>query len=557
MPYIISEKDKLLIGGYLETIAKYSGNNIPKLHLEKLLVLLFRIGQKNDLFFQFPTTQIMNNIDSKNIGIDYYLHGPIVKVNEGNFIDGFNEQWLSQYLKENQIIIENRLNKGYNLSSNIPAISDDRTFLVKSIGALLGELIFKRKILSANDLVVLTTCDTPNNINQALFAECSIFQKYWDSKKEIKANSVSYQAINSGWWKIRSFFNNEVNNIINRISNELEDDIYRNIWESFWEKSVVDLDVINKNTLHNIITRSSLLFALNIYSRIYLFNEKDSYKKNSKGKLLKDILNIKNEFLMFFQEWLKFPLIANIMEDVEFLINKVQNDAVINHQLIYSFIDGIVELFEKAATDDVPKDIYFKEAKNSEQKSKKREPKIKKEINVLIASPGDLHEEREYLFQYLERKFRLASYEKLTQKRLIVNGWEDLSPQLGYPQDIINEEIFERIDIIIAIFKYKLGSPTINKNGEIRALSGTVEELLHTLSERPDAPYGMAYFFNKAPLISLDSENYKTVEEQWNKLKEFKNDVRMRLLYGEYEDKNDLLESILVDIKNNIEKYFN
>ncbi len=551
MRYAFGAIEEFLIGKYLTTIYRYSGSNISRLQLEILLVLFFRIGHKKDFLHKILTTQTTGNIFLPTAGIDFDLSTPVIKIYNRNSIEGV---LLSEYLKDVGVIIENKQNESYSFSSGSLKLSEGEYHIidvVKMIGALWGELFFSRKVLSMNDLIVLATCDTPNNFNQAILADCSNFNKYWNSEKEIKKDSVYYHVINRGWRKVSSFFNNQINNIIDCASEELECQYIRWVWMNFWEKTVVDLEVINKDTLQGIIKGSSLLFALKVYSKIYLFNEKDDCTKNANKKLLNDILNIRNEFSIFFQKWLQFPIIDNVMRDVEFLINKLENQYPVNNQLIYSFIDSIVEAFQKDKTGNIPIDLYF-----IKKKSKKRKTKKENEINVFIASPSDVHVEREYILQQLERKYRIEGYEDLTQKRLIVNGWEDFPPQLGYPQDIINEEIFKSIDIIIAVFKYNIGSPTINKSGEIRALSGTVEELLISLSERSDAPYGMAYFFNKGPLLSLDSKDYKIAEEQWNNLKKFKNNIRTRILYKEYEDKNHLMGSILVDLKNNIERYF-
>ena len=47
-----------------------------------------------------------------------------------------------------------------------------------------------------------------------------------------------------------------------------------------------------------------------------------------------------------------------------------------------------------------------------------------KEIHVLIATPGDLIEERELLLNSLESKFRRSEYEARCGYRIIVRGWE-------------------------------------------------------------------------------------------------------------------------------------
>ena len=96
------------------------------------------------------------------------------------------------------------------------------------------------------------------------------------------------------------------------------------------------------------------------------------------------------------------------------------------------------------------------------------------------------------------------------QQTLIVHGWEDLASQNGYPQDIINEKVIQNMDFVVAIFKHKLGTPTINQvTGLKRAESGTAEELLQALdTSKKNYPLGMAYFYSKAPVVSIDSSGF-------------------------------------------------
>ena len=99
----------------------------------------------------------------------------------------------------------------------------------------------------------------------------------------------------------------------------------------------------------------------------------------------------------------------------------------------------------------------------------KKKSLIKGEINVLIASPSDTAREREILRNHLEQRFRVDGFETAYKHRVIVHGWEDLASQTGYPQDIINDLILPKIDIIVGILKHKLGTPTKNKTGKKRA----------------------------------------------------------------------------------------
>lgn len=182
-----------------------------------------------------------------------------------------------------------------------------------------------------------------------------------------------------------------------------------------------------------------------------------------------------------------------------------------------------------------------------------------KEIHVLIATPGDLSEERELLLNSLESKFRRAGYEARCGYRIIVRGWEELASQSGYGQDIINKQILSQVDIVLAAFKHKLGTPTKDvETGTGRSKSGTAEELLYAIrnKEIESPPLGMAYFYIEAPKMSFDSPEIKLAMDNWEKLKEFKEEIKDDILYKSFKSPEDLLSNCCEDLVKNIEVYF-
>jgi hypothetical protein len=187
----------------------------------------------------------------------------------------------------------------------------------------------------------------------------------------------------------------------------------------------------------------------------------------------------------------------------------------------------------------------------------KRKAKADQGLKIVIASPGDTETERKLLLDSLERKFRIDNHETHCGFRIMVNGWEDLASQNGYAQDVINKKLIDESDFVIAIFKHKLGTPTNNlTNGGQRAESGTVEELLQALDKsKSNHPIGMAYFFSKAPVISLDSPDKEKIEKEWNRLTSFKKSIQDKMIYKPYTDSNDLLTIVLKDLEKNIIDY--
>lgn len=202
------------------------------------------------------------------------------------------------------------------------------------------------------------------------------------------------------------------------------------------------------------------------------------------------------------------------------------------------------------------KNVLVKKVAPLKPRLAKRKPITKGEINVLIASPSDTSKERELLLTNLERRFRTSGFESSTRFRVVTHGWEDLPSQSGYPQDIINELILPRIDIVIGILKHKLGTPITNAKGTKRAESGTAEELYFALEKNPDTVLCMLYVFSKAPAPSLDDSNFTVIKENWDTLQKFKTKIQNRVLYKTYSSEEELLDIVLKDLPNNIKTYF-
>jgi hypothetical protein len=93
--------------------------------------------------------------------------------------------------------------------------------------------------------------------------------------------------------------------------------------------------------------------------------------------------------------------------------------------------------------------------------------------NVLIASPSDVPEERAAARQVVNDWN--AAHSESTNMVIRTIGWDtDSVPEMGdRPQALLNRQLVERADLLVAIFWTRVGSST----GV--ALSGTVEEIEH------------------------------------------------------------------------------
>jgi len=128
-------------------------------------------------------------------------------------------------------------------------------------------------------------------------------------------------------------------------------------------------------------------------------------------------------------------------------------------------------------------------------------------IKVMIASPSDVAPERQAAKDVLRDWNIVHSEDKAIV--LMPIGWDThVTPEIGdRPQAIINKQILQGCDVLVAIFWTRLGSPT----GV--AASGTVEKIEeHRQAEKP-----VMIYFSDAP-VRLDSVD----DVQYQQLREFR-----------------------------------
>lgn len=142
----------------------------------------------------------------------------------------------------------------------------------------------------------------------------------------------------------------------------------------------------------------------------------------------------------------------------------------------------------------------------------------------MIASPGDVQVERNIAREVINDWNAVHSM----SRRIVLQpvGWESHStPAMGdRPQAIINSQVLESADLLIAIFWTRLGTPT----GE--AESGTVEEI----RKHADAGKPAMIYFSSAP-VRPDSVD----EQQYAALKEFRNECREKGLIEMFDNQNN------------------
>jgi len=145
-------------------------------------------------------------------------------------------------------------------------------------------------------------------------------------------------------------------------------------------------------------------------------------------------------------------------------------------------------------------------------------------FNVMIASPGDVASERSIIRDVIYEWNAVHSSSRNIV--LLPIGWEShSSPEMGAtPQDIINEQVCNKCDLLVGVFWTRIGTQTN------QYASGTVEEIeKHIATEKP----AMLYFSSQP--VALDTVDEKQVQE----LRRFKESCQSRSLYEGYESHAD------------------
>jgi hypothetical protein len=147
-------------------------------------------------------------------------------------------------------------------------------------------------------------------------------------------------------------------------------------------------------------------------------------------------------------------------------------------------------------------------------------PYLARVLNVMIASPSDVTQERLAIRDVITEWNTIHARDRKTV--LMSVAWETHSvPGMGdRPQAIINKQLLKDADLLVAVFWTRLGSPT----GV--AQSGTSEEIEEHLKAGKPA----MIYFSSVP-VRRDSIE----DDQYAALKEFKASLKSKGLYQEYD----------------------
>lgn len=152
-------------------------------------------------------------------------------------------------------------------------------------------------------------------------------------------------------------------------------------------------------------------------------------------------------------------------------------------------------------------------------------------VRIFVSSPMDAVSERKIICEEIHKLNKIYTLSK--GLALIPYTSEDMFSQTGnHPQELVNRQLVESCDALIACFKNRFGTPTLNYG------SGTEEEIeIHK-----NLGNHVAIFFS----ANLDHELEEV--EQIEALQAFKTRIKNHAYYEEYTDEAHLRSRISTNI---------
>src|SRR5215475_15078276 len=144
-------------------------------------------------------------------------------------------------------------------------------------------------------------------------------------------------------------------------------------------------------------------------------------------------------------------------------------------------------------------------------------PRTVRKLRIFIASPGDCHGEREIIRRLVAEDPTIKTLQRDLDVSVEVYGWEDVVPDIGRPQSLINAAI-EKYDPdwFILIFWHRFG---IDAG---KGMTGTEEEwnVARQQYEQGKGRPDISLYFNKASPSPLEAD-----ASQMGSLRSFKDRI--------------------------------
>jgi len=252
------ENEERLAYSLVEAFLESSGRaDVPRLWLEKLLVLLIRIGVQQSFLRRYHRTLG----DDGTVGVRYALKGAVVKVHQPKLYGPEFDNALSTVLVDAGTLTTDEAGR-YRLGTPPPAeaptkdVADAHAVL---IGSLFGTLHTGTPEttdgttlrLTDQELIILATCQQPNDVAAAIAAEIALFTDAWHARArafrverlapDVARTLLQYlrrpailEALTSADWKYQAARDEKPWELIERIGGLLRDRVYGQTWRSFW-----------------------------------------------------------------------------------------------------------------------------------------------------------------------------------------------------------------------------------------------------------------------------------------------------------------------------------
>lgn len=143
-------------------------------------------------------------------------------------------------------------------------------------------------------------------------------------------------------------------------------------------------------------------------------------------------------------------------------------------------------------------------------------------VRVFIASPGDVSQERDEACRAIQSWNAAHSLARSILIEPVRVETHSHAVQGGHPQDLINSQLLDRCDFLVAILWSRLGTPTNTD------LSGTVQEI-REFSETKGADRVQIYFCDRDIPTASDLDQVQAVRN-------FKDKIKQEGLYTPYSE---------------------
>jgi hypothetical protein len=287
---LFAEQQLALCKLVIQSAQKAMGKDkFSKTFLEKLMVLFIKVGINKNIFEK----QYGINGQESFARIDFHLHGAVVKYYDKKTRDTNRDIWLHEYLIEKNVIKEK--DEEYSVVDN----HDDKIFQTIQnpnsareavhFGNLIGRLHEgfvsegKKVNLTLDDLMYITTCDTPKNVSKALRAEINIYLKQYNTifrfiekgitQKDKLGKNIGFKALNNLHKKTNAWVKNKADNVIeewHKILETEEKTLEMSDWDAYCAAigtgcTPSERERFNKHIISFSNTGHRLLFYLDIF----------------------------------------------------------------------------------------------------------------------------------------------------------------------------------------------------------------------------------------------------------------------------------------------------